>query len=121
MKKLFISCPMKGRTEENIRATVEKMHKLAEVVFDQELELVHCYDTVPAQEVKRMDIWRVGESVKLMSKADYFIGVFSDFFKNCDIERCVAMAYDVPTYFVDMQVVAPDACWMETGNCMSYK
>ena len=82
MKKLFISCPMKGRTEENIRATMEKMHKLAQVVFDQELELVHCYDTVPAQEVKRMDIWRVGESVKLMSKADYFIGVFSDFLRT---------------------------------------
>lgn len=27
MKKLFISCPMKGRTEENIRKSMEKMHR----------------------------------------------------------------------------------------------
>ena len=31
MKKLFISCPMKGRTEENIKNTMNRLHKLAEV------------------------------------------------------------------------------------------
>lgn len=35
MKKLFISCPMKGRTEENIRKTMDKMHKIAEAMFEQ--------------------------------------------------------------------------------------
>lgn len=40
MKKLFISCPMKGRTEENIRKSMEKMHKIAEAVFEQELEVI---------------------------------------------------------------------------------
>jgi hypothetical protein len=31
MKKLFVSVPMKGRTEEEIRASIEKMKKIAEV------------------------------------------------------------------------------------------
>ena len=43
MKKLFISCPMKGRTEENIRKSMEKMHKIAEIIFDQELEVIPTY------------------------------------------------------------------------------
>lgn len=30
MKKLFISCPMTGREEENIEKSIEKMHKIAE-------------------------------------------------------------------------------------------
>ena len=29
MKKVFISCPMKGRTTENIQKTMDKMHKCA--------------------------------------------------------------------------------------------
>ena len=37
MKKLFISCPMKGRTNENIEISIEKMHKMAEIIFDQPL------------------------------------------------------------------------------------
>ena len=43
MKKLFISCPMKGRTEENIRKSMEKMHKAAEAVFEEEFEVIPSY------------------------------------------------------------------------------
>ena len=43
MKKIFISCPMKGRTEENIRKSMEKMHKIAEEIFEQELEVIPSY------------------------------------------------------------------------------
>lgn len=42
-KKLFISCPMKGRTEEDIRHDMNRMHKMAEIVFDQELEVIPSY------------------------------------------------------------------------------
>ena len=43
MKKLFISCPMKGRTEEQIRDSRNKMHKIAEAVFGEELEVIDSY------------------------------------------------------------------------------
>ena len=43
MKKLFISCPMKGRTEEDIRKSIHRMHKMAEAAFDQELEVIPSY------------------------------------------------------------------------------
>lgn len=43
MEKLFISCPMRGRTEEQIRKSMERMHKIAEAIFDEELEVIPTY------------------------------------------------------------------------------
>lgn len=34
LKKLFISCPMHGRTKEAIEKSMDKMHKIAEIYFD---------------------------------------------------------------------------------------
>ena len=52
MKKLFISVPMKGRTEENIRKSLEKMHKLAEIVFDEKLEVLKKNSNVKPKRIK---------------------------------------------------------------------
>ena len=43
MKKLFISCPMKNRTKENIQMTFERLHKIAEAVFNESLEVIPTY------------------------------------------------------------------------------
>lgn len=40
MKKLFVSVPMKGRTEEEIKASIQKMKKIAEIYEGEELELI---------------------------------------------------------------------------------
>ena len=43
MKKLFISCPMRKRSEEDIHKTFELLHKVAEAIFDEELEVIPTY------------------------------------------------------------------------------
>ncbi|MBQ8293409.1 MAG: hypothetical protein IJX78_06410 [Bacilli bacterium] len=43
MKKLFISCPMKGRSEENIKKSMQKMHKIMESILGEELEVIQTY------------------------------------------------------------------------------
>ena len=60
MKKLFISCPMRKRSKEDIRKTfellhkvaeaMEQMHHIAEAVFGEELEVIQTYisDDPPA-------------------------------------------------------------------------
>lgn len=40
MEKLFISCPMRGRTEEQIRKSMEQMRKIAEAIFDEKFEVI---------------------------------------------------------------------------------
>ena len=109
MKKLFISCPMRGLTDEMIKANREKMHKIAEIVFDQELEVIPSY-IVPEEvpEGVMTPLWCLGRSIQMMAEADYYIGVNAFYdcdYSGCDIENNVAHSYGLRTYFVDVHVL----------------
>lgn len=111
MKKLFISCPMKGRTEENIKKSMEQMHKIAEIYFDQKLEVIPTYIEDNPPKNSNQGIWYLGKSIQLLSEADYFIGIdySNDFFKGCVIEREVANNYGIRSITVKMFELMPDA------------
>ena len=114
MKKLFISCPMKGRTEENIKNSMARMHKIAELIFDQELEAIDTYIPDEAPEGVNSKVWYLGESIKRMADADYFIGIgYSEVFKGCEIEYKTADAYRIPTTTVSIYEMMPDAAEVE--------
>lgn len=113
MKKLFISCPMKGRTEENIRDSIARMHKIAEAYFGQQLEVIPSYIPDQAPYVVNRRIWYLGESIKMMAEAEYYIGItYCDAFAGCCVENEVAQHYDIPRFFVDLSMM-PDACEIE--------
>lgn len=106
--KLFISCPMRGLTDEMIKANMEKMHKIAEIVFDKKLEVIQTYISQDPPEGAMAPIWYLGQSIQMMSKADYYIGVNA--FYDCDfpgrlIENDVAQNYGLRTYFVDSSIL----------------
>ena len=110
MKKLFISCPMNGLTDEMIKANREKMHKIAEIVFDQKLEVIPCYRPVEIAEGDNQAFIRcLGRSIQMMSEADYYIGVNAFYdcdYPGCDIENNVAHNYGLRTYLVDVNVLS---------------
>ncbi len=110
MKKLFISCPMRGRTEENIKKSMEKMHKLAEIIFDQELEVIPTYiEDNPPEDTRHSRVWYLGESIKKLSEADYFIGIeWAGFYNGCNVESHVAECYDIPKYLINAYQFMPD-------------
>lgn len=113
MKKLFISCPMKGRTEENIRNSMTRMHKIAEAYFDQELEVIPTYIEDNPPENAKQAVWYLGESIKKLAEADYFIGIgYNDVFGGCSIEYTAALTYNIPTFCVAMEMM-PDAAKIE--------
>ena len=67
MKKLFVSVPMKGRTEKEIKASIQKMKKTAEIYEGEELELIDSYiDDNPPKDSKEA-IWYLGESLKKLA------------------------------------------------------
>lgn len=106
MKKLFISCPMKGRTEENIRKSKEKMHKIAEVVFEQELEVIPSYIEDYPPKDSHEAVWYLGENIKLLSQADYFIGIeYAYEYKGCAVERSFAGEYGIPSYCLPLNFI----------------
>ena len=115
MKKIFISCPMKGRTEENIRKSMEQMHKIAEIVFDQELEVIPTYIEDNPPENNNQAVWYLGKSIQMLAEADFYIGIdySNDFFKGCNIERDVARQYGIRSTYINMYDLMPDAVELE--------
>lgn len=115
MKKLFISCPMKGRTEENIRKTMDKMHKIAEDMFEQELEVIPSYIEDNPPENTNAAVWYLGKSIQLLSEADYYIGVDClYFFNGCMVENEVAREYGIEYELIRMNIAAPDVVEFES-------
>lgn len=108
-KKLYISCPMNERTEEAIRHDMDRLHKTAEAVFDQELEVIPTYVKHDPPETGNKAIWCLGESIKKMSEADYFIGVIDAYgSRGCQVEAEVACAYEIDSYFVEAHKFMPE-------------
>lgn len=111
MKKLFISCPMKGRTDENIKKTREKMHKIAEIMFDEELEVIPSFFEGEAPEALNKPVYYLGKSIQMLADADFFIGIdsfYSGEYSGCDVERVVAERYGISSYLVKANDIAPD-------------
>lgn len=110
MKKLFISCPMRGRSVAEIEATMEQMHRIAEAVFDTEFEVIPTYIEEDAPECARKRLWYLGEYIKKMADADAFIGIYDKDkeFDDCIVENYIAKTYGIPQYLVDIAYVAPD-------------
>ena len=102
MKKLFISVPMKGRTDEAIRNSMEKMHKIAELTFGEELEVLETYIPPEAPDGANPAIWCLGRSIQKLAEADYFIGIgYTDYFHGCRSELSIARDYGIPCTYVD--------------------
>lgn len=114
MKKLFVSVPMNGRTDENIQKSIDKMHKIAEAVVGEELELIDSFvahDPIYEEDVKHKPLVYLGTSIELMSQADYFIGTDMVYdFKGTEIEYDVARIYGIEMLpRIECRYVAPDA------------
>ena len=105
MKKLYISCPMKGRTEAEIEKSRDKMHRIAEAVFDQDLELINTFVSFEPPATKAIAIWNLGENIKKMATADYYIGISNWTYTGCNIEREIAESYGITTYLVSLSVL----------------
>lgn len=101
MKKLFVSVPMKGRTEEEIKASIQKMKKIAEVYEGEELELIDSYVEDNPPKNNNQAIWYLGKSLEKLSEADIFIGIENDYdWSGCYTERQVAYRYSIKSYHV---------------------
>lgn len=95
MKKLFISQPMRGKSDEEILAEREKAIQAARVELQEDVEVIDSYfQGAPAD---ARPLWFLGKSMELLSTAD--IAYFAPGWENargCKIERLCAAEYGVP-------------------------
>lgn len=109
MRKLFISVPMKGRTEDEIKASISKMKQIAEVFEGEELELIDSYIEHKPPANNNKAIWYLGESLKKLSEADVFITIDDMWnWNGCCVENEVASRYGIKRYVAPAEIVIPN-------------
>ena len=99
MKKIFISQPMRGKTDDTIKAEREKaiidaMDKLDE----DDVEVIDSFfEKAP---VDASPLWFLSKSIMLLSKADaaYFVDGWKDA-RGCRIENACAHEYGIPIIY----------------------
>ncbi len=94
MKKLFISQPMRGKTDEEILAVREKAIKAAEKLIGEPVEVIDSFFQQAPVDAK--PLWFLGKSLELLSTADvaYFAHGWNNF-RGCKIEHTCAVEYNI--------------------------
>lgn len=94
MKKLFISQPMKGKTDEEIIAEREKAIQRAKEALHDDVEIIESFfQDAP---VEARPLWYLAESLKLLAGAD--VAYFARGWENargCKIEHTCALEYGI--------------------------
>ena len=101
MKKLFISQPMRGKTDEEILAVRERAIESAERNIGEKVEVIDSFfQNVP--EVESKPLWCLGKSLMLMAEADvvYFAKDWEKY-RGCRIENECAVEYGIELIIED--------------------
>ena len=94
MKKLFISQPMRGKTDEEILKEREKAVASAEKHLGEKVEVIDSFFQNAPAEAK--PLWFLGKSLELLSTAD--VAYFAHGWENargCRIENTCAIEYGI--------------------------
>ena len=94
MKKLFISQPMRGKTNEEIEVERAKAIEEAKAVLKEDVEVIDSF--FKGAPVDAKPLWFLGKSIELLSQADivYFAKDWNKY-RGCKIEYMCAIEYDL--------------------------
>lgn len=99
--KLFISQPMKGKTDEEILTERKRAIEKAEEQLGEKLELIDSFFQ-EAPEVKTKGLYYLGKSLELLATADvvFFCKGWENY-RGCRVEYTCAIEYGVETVIDD--------------------
>lgn len=122
MKKLFISQPMKGKTDDEILAEREKAIKSAERQLGEPVEVIDSFFQSAPADAK--PLWFLGKSLELLSGADiaYFAKGWQEA-RGCKIENTCAIEYGIAViedYTAEQKGGDPDISQGQQGE-VAYK
>lgn len=107
MKKLFISQPMKDKTDEEILKVREKAIKSAEEKLGEPVEVIDSFfQNAPAE---ARPLWFLGKSLQMLSMADVaFFAKGWDIARGCKIENTCALEYGIDVIIEDYSLKEGD-------------
>lgn len=94
MKKLFISQPMSGKTDEEIKAERTRAIQKAEEIIGEPVEVIDSFFEKAPDNAK--PLWFLGKSLELLADADaaYFAPGWKEA-RGCRIEHTCALEYGI--------------------------
>lgn len=95
MKKLFISQPMRDKTDEEIKSERnEIIQRVKEGYPNEDIEVIDSFFENAPHDAK--PLWFLGKSLELLSTADiaYFTNGWENY-RDCKIENQCAIAYGI--------------------------
>ena len=97
MKKLFISQPMNGLTDEEILTERISIKARAEKEIGEPVELIDSYfSEYPDSNIKNKGVWYLGKSLMKMAEADIvYFGKHWECARGCILEHMTAEAYEL--------------------------
>jgi hypothetical protein len=95
MKKVFISQPMRGLTDEQILEKRDEIKKDIESKINEEIEFIDSFlEDYPGEINKHIPVWYLGKSIQLLSQADMvYFGEGWGKARGCKIEYQIAKEY----------------------------
>ena len=100
MKKLFISQPMRDKTNDEIERERKEARIKAEVTIG-EVEILDSFFKDAPHDAK--PLWYLGEAIKLLGEADiaYFCKDW-EHYRGCVIEHECAVRYGIPCIYLEV-------------------
>lgn len=98
--RVFISQPMKGKSEKDIRDNIDRIKKQLEIDYDEEVFIVPSFN--PDLYCKNVPLACLGNAITQLATAD--LAYFSSGWQNargCRIESLCAMEYGIKVRFED--------------------
>lgn len=96
MKKLFISQPMRNKTDKQIKDERAIAVKKAVEYLGEDVEVIDSFFESAPHDAK--PLWFLGKSLELLSTADvaYFVGDWKKY-RGCKLEHMSAVEYGIKT------------------------
>lgn len=95
-KKLFISLPMRGHSDEEISLRMHSIYELAIIALGENYELINTMWEDPLPNPNNQ-IWYLGKSIQALGEADLVIFAFGwAQAKGCITERVICDLYKIP-------------------------
>ena len=94
VKKLFISQPMRDKTDEQIKAERKNATQKATELLGEDVEVIDSFFESAPHDAR--PLWFLGKSMELLSTADvaYFVKGWDDY-RGCRIENTCAKEYGI--------------------------
>ena len=104
MKKIFVSLPMRGLSEREIRKRMNYLKYLVELELGEEVILIDSFieNEPDSKEINNIGLYFLGESIKELAYAD--IVIFANGWmkaRGCKVEYKAAVEYEVKILYED--------------------